>query len=96
MATISEGNFACSKRSHKTTANDYEALVDNFGIRRTNPDFWQENDRMNFASKKLNPVEYGIFDLNRYENRWFDEIGVYDDVRLYKRVKSLFLKQLIA
>ncbi len=51
------------------TAQDYEKLVDNFGIRRTNPNFWQENDRMNLAAKKLNPTEYGIFDLNRYENR---------------------------
>ncbi len=51
------------------TAGDYERLVDGFGIRRTNPNFWQESDRMNLAAKKQNPVEYGIFDLNRYENR---------------------------
>jgi hypothetical protein len=48
---------------------DYAALIDLYGVRRTEPTFWQENDAMHWAAQRQNPMEYGIYDLNRYENR---------------------------
>ncbi len=51
------------------TESDYEALVDNYGVRRTDQSFWQESDYMHAAAKRQNPLWYGVYDLNRYENR---------------------------
>lgn len=51
------------------TEGDYERLLDNFGVRRTSPDFWQQGDTFHAAYKKDAPVEYGLFDYNRLENR---------------------------
>jgi len=51
------------------TEVDYEVLIDEYGVRRTDLTFWQENDLMHSAARVQSPVEYGIFDLNRYENR---------------------------
>ncbi|WP_370980051.1 fatty acid cis/trans isomerase [Agaribacterium sp. ZY112] len=48
---------------------DYQKLVDDFGIRRTNKDFWQISDQLHSALKKQTPIEYGLFDYNRLENR---------------------------
>jgi hypothetical protein len=44
-------------------------LVDEFGIRRGNPAFWQFADFFNRENRRLNPVAAGLFDLNRYDNR---------------------------
>jgi hypothetical protein len=51
------------------TESDYESLVDNWGVRRTNPVFWQHSDNFHTAFKKSNPLEAGILDYNRLENR---------------------------
>ena len=48
---------------------DYEALIDSYGVRRTDSSFWQESDYMHAAARQQSPLEYGIYDLNRYENR---------------------------
>lgn len=47
----------------------YHALVDVYGIRRTNPRFWEVSDW--FYKKHLHdsPLTAGLFDLNRYKNR---------------------------
>lgn len=47
----------------------YEALVNRFGIRRTNPDFWKSADWFYKKYEYDNPVYAGLFDLNRYKNR---------------------------
>ena len=39
-----------------------------FGIRRTNPQIWEFADWFNQKHLSANPLETGIFDLNRYEN----------------------------
>lgn len=49
--------------------SDYETLLDRYGVRRTDPTFWQESDLMHAAAKKQSLLEYGVYDLNRYENR---------------------------
>jgi hypothetical protein len=48
---------------------DYERLLDAYGVRRTNPNFWKHSDAFHAAYKQEAPVEYGLFDLSRLENR---------------------------
>lgn len=49
------------ERSFKTFASKY-------GVSRHNPNFWKVFDFFTDEFKSLNPVEFGIFDLNRYES----------------------------
>jgi hypothetical protein len=49
--------------------NKYNAMVDKFGIRRSNPNFWQSSDWFYKKHQHENPVYAGLFDLNRYKNR---------------------------
>ncbi len=47
----------------------YAALCQRFCIRRSSPDFWKVSDRMTQAFHQQSAVEFGIFDLNRLEDR---------------------------
>lgn len=49
--------------------SDYRALADRFAIRRTNKFFWRYSDALQEANLKLAPIEAGLFDYNRFENR---------------------------
>ena len=49
--------------------DDYERFVALHGLRRTNPGFWAESDWFQASYRRLQPLEAGIFDLNRYSNR---------------------------
>jgi hypothetical protein len=49
--------------------DDYSQLLDQYGVRRTNPDFWQQGDAFHAAYRLNAPVEYGLFDYNRLDNR---------------------------
>jgi len=49
--------------------DDYERFVARYGMRRTNPRFWETADWFQAEYRRLEPVEAGIFDLNRYNNR---------------------------
>ncbi|GMR05532.1 MAG: fatty acid cis/trans isomerase [Gammaproteobacteria bacterium] len=49
--------------------DDYEKFVDQYGVRRTNPEFWELADWFQDEYKKNKPVMSGLFDLNRYLNR---------------------------
>ena len=51
------------------SVDDYSRLMDRFGIRRTDRKFWAQSDMIHAAYKSLSPVEAGLFDFNRYENR---------------------------
>jgi hypothetical protein len=51
------------------TEADYAAVQVEFGVRRTDPDFWPTSDRMVELYRSLRPIEAGLFDLARYENR---------------------------
>ena len=51
------------------TEADYAALLDDYGIRRTNKDFWSHSDAFHAGFKKLIPLRYGILDYSRFENR---------------------------
>ncbi|BDX05227.1 fatty acid cis/trans isomerase [Planctobacterium marinum] len=48
---------------------DYAKLLTNWGVRRTNPYFWQFSDKLHDSYRKDFPVEFGYFDFNRLENR---------------------------
>ncbi|MEO3677492.1 fatty acid cis/trans isomerase [Rheinheimera sp. FR7-31] len=48
---------------------DYTKLLDNFGIRRSHPDFWAFSDKLNQQFRQNHPVDSGWLDYNRLENR---------------------------
>lgn len=48
---------------------DYIALLRRFGMRRTRDDFWALSDAFNADYRRHDPIEAGVLDLNRYENR---------------------------
>ncbi len=48
---------------------DYRKLADGFAVRRTDAAFWAASDAMNDAYARVQPLEAGLFDLNRLENR---------------------------
>ena len=52
-----------------TSEQDYRRFADRFAVRRTNPDFWRHSDQLHRASDARAPVEAGLFDYNRLENR---------------------------
>ena len=47
----------------------YDALIDKYGIRRSNPNFWQSADWFQAKHRHDNPITSGVFDLSRYQNR---------------------------
>ena len=49
--------------------DDYAALMDSYGIRRTNPDFWEHYDRFSEGFRNFSAIDYGVIDLNKLENR---------------------------
>ena len=51
------------------TEQDYAALVSRYGVRRNATWFWRLSDKFHGAYKTSRPIESGLFDLNRYENR---------------------------
>jgi Fatty acid cis/trans isomerase (CTI) len=48
---------------------DYRSLVARFGISRKHPDFWSFSDGLAQAFTELAPIEAGVFDYNRLEDR---------------------------
>ena len=48
---------------------DYAALADRFAIRRTSAEFWAASDALMAAYAQWSPLEAGLFDYSRLENR---------------------------
>jgi hypothetical protein len=48
---------------------DCAALLDSYGVRRTSTEFWAQSDLLHDAYRTAAPVESGVFDFNRFENR---------------------------
>ncbi|CAM3807196.1 fatty acid cis/trans isomerase [Vibrio aquimaris] len=48
---------------------DYVKLLDKFAIRRSSTEFWSFSDKIHQWYKKDQPVEFGLLDYNRFENR---------------------------
>ena len=51
------------------TEADYQALMDDYAIRRTDTSFWQHSDAVHADNKKKSPYKAGLFDYNRLQNR---------------------------
>ena len=51
------------------TEEDYARLLDAYGIRRTDPKFWSNSDTFHLAYQQLYPLEFGLLDFSRLENR---------------------------
>lgn len=47
---------------------DFERAVETWGIRRTHPQFWQILHDITAWQQQQQPLQAGIFDVNRYEN----------------------------
>ncbi|SDH01991.1 Fatty acid cis/trans isomerase (CTI) [Vibrio xiamenensis] len=48
---------------------DYVKLLDKFAIRRSSKNFWSFSDKVHAWYKKNQPIEFGLLDYNRFENR---------------------------
>ncbi|MDM0011758.1 fatty acid cis/trans isomerase [Variovorax sp. J22P168] len=48
---------------------DYAAFSERFAVRRTNPEFWAVSDGLVERYRRDQPLQAGILDLNRFENR---------------------------
>lgn len=51
------------------TEENYVALLDKFAVRRSSPEFWPFSDRVHRWYKQDQPIEFGLLDYNRFENR---------------------------
>lgn len=51
------------------TEQDYRALLDRFAIRRTDPNFWTFSDTLNRLYRQNHPIDAGLLDYNRLQNR---------------------------
>ena len=48
---------------------DYSALLDRFGIRRTDDRFWAVSDQVSTDYQNSEAISHGVLDYSRYENR---------------------------
>jgi len=51
------------------TEQDYGALLDRFGIRRSDPRFWSVSDELLSKYRHAEPLTSGVLDYSRYDNR---------------------------
>ena len=51
-----------------TSLEGYQQFIARWGVRRTNPEFWEHSDWFHEQYAIQQPLEYGAFDLNRYGN----------------------------
>lgn len=61
------GEFV-AKLSKAGKIKDFEQIVETWGIRRTHPQFWEILHDITAWQKQQQPLQAGIFDINRYEN----------------------------
>jgi hypothetical protein len=52
-----------------TSEADYHKLAERFAVRRTSQDFWPHSDGVHEAYRRTDPIEAGLLDYNRLENR---------------------------
>lgn len=48
---------------------DYIAILDKYAVRRSDPNFWAFSDEIHQWYQKDQPIEAGLLDYNRFENR---------------------------
>ncbi|WLH70702.1 fatty acid cis/trans isomerase [Pseudomonas sp. FP2309] len=57
-----------SQMEQARDTNQFEAIVDRWGVRRSHPLFWQYFHDLSRYVRETTPVEEGVLDMNRYEN----------------------------
>ncbi len=50
-----------------TSGDDYDKLVERFGVRRSSDHFWEIYDEINAVAQRTQPIERATLDLTRYE-----------------------------
>ncbi|HRQ06299.1 MAG TPA: fatty acid cis/trans isomerase, partial [Nitrosomonas halophila] len=65
---VSEIEKFSAMLSQADSAEPFEEIVMNWGIRRTHPRFWDILHDITDWQKAQQPLSAGIFDINRYEN----------------------------
>jgi hypothetical protein len=50
------------------TDPDFEAVVTRWGVRRTSPQLWPTVDWVHDDFRRRQPTQFGLFDLDRYDN----------------------------
>ncbi|WP_255418850.1 fatty acid cis/trans isomerase [Moritella sp. Urea-trap-13] len=66
-ATLSLTFFA--RLAAMKTAADYTAWLDDYGVRRSDPRFWPHSDTIQTLNQQLQPINAGLLDYNRLQNR---------------------------
>jgi hypothetical protein len=62
------GDLARRIAQIKTPA-DYDAILERWGVHRTDPWFWRVSDKFHRMLRTAEPVDGGLLDLNRYQAR---------------------------
>ena len=58
-----------AKITHVSSEEDYSNLMEQYGVRRSHQNFWAHSDKVHSTLLKMEPVDGGILDYNRLENR---------------------------
>jgi hypothetical protein len=71
LFSVQKGELATfvEKLTKLDSEQAYSQLFATYGVRRTNPSFWQVSDRMHEAYRRYEPLSAGLFDFNRLEDR---------------------------
>lgn len=69
--TVSTSDIAdfANRINTLNSEQDYKELRQQYAVYRTSPEFWKFSDAMHQYFKELDPVEFGVLDFNRLENR---------------------------
>jgi len=51
------------------TGEDYTAWLNDYGVRRSDPRFWPHSDTIQALNQQLQPIDAGLLDYNRLQNR---------------------------
>jgi hypothetical protein len=68
-ATVAELPAMTAAMRELRSEADYATFSKRWAVRRTNPDFWAFSDAVIDRYQKDQPLEAGILDYNRFENR---------------------------
>jgi len=58
--------FATALRAARTR-QDFVSLVGEYGVSRTHPEIWTNFQWFVDYSRRVDPIEAGVYDLNRYK-----------------------------
>jgi hypothetical protein len=71
LYSVREAELPAFEQALRSLASeaDYRRLADRFAVRRTSGAFWATSDAVHDAYRSAWPLEAGLFDYNRLENR---------------------------